>query len=43
MADAFGQLTKILAHYVNSVSGFALDFSYGLALDISLYHMQLVN
>ena len=36
-------LVPILAHGVHSVSGLALDFGHGLALDFGLDHMQLVN
>ena len=41
--DAFGQLTKITVHCVNSVSGLALDFGYGIALDFDLDLIQPVN
>ena len=39
----YRKLVPILAHCVNTVSSLALDFGYGLALDIGLDHMQLVN
>jgi hypothetical protein len=37
------KLVSILAHCVNSVSGLALDYGYGLASDFCLYHMTLLN
>jgi hypothetical protein len=39
----YRKVVPILAHGVHSVSGLALDFGHGLALDFGLDHMQLVN
>ena len=39
----YRKVVHILAHGVHSVSGLALDFGHGLALDFGLDHMQLVN
>jgi hypothetical protein len=39
----YWKLVPILAHYVTSVSGLALDFVYGLVLDFGSDHMQLLN
>jgi hypothetical protein len=39
----YRKLVSIIAHCENSVSGLALDFCYGLALDFGLDLMQPVN